>query len=291
MTSMQREPKENDRYSIRAVSRALDVLEAFSAEAPALSLMEVSERVGLNPSTTFRLLATLESRGYVEHDEATGRYRVGVAVLRPTSTFLAHLNVRERVYPFLVDLRDSTRETVHLTVLDPRTMEVIYLEKLEGLQPIGLMSSRVGGRSPAYCTAVGKALLAYQEPDVVRSFFSKNGMRHFTPNTITSVHALMDELARVRECGYALDNAEHEEDVMCVAVPLWNHLHREVAAVSVSGPVERLTRAIRDNALIQHVLTVGRLASRRLGAPPHKEEVPLRRPASESARRSEVEAL
>lgn len=288
---MQTESTENERYHVRAVLRALDVLEAFSTETPALSLMEISERVGLNPSTTFRLLATLESRGYVEHDEATGRYRVGAAVLRPTSTFLAHLNVRERVYPFLVDLRDTSRETVHLTVLDPRTMEVIYLEKLEGLQPIGLMSSRVGGRSPAYCTAVGKALLACQEPDVVRSFFSRNGMNRFTANTITTVDALMAELESVRERGYALDNAEHEEDVMCVAVPLWNHLRMAVAAVSVSGPVERLTRAIRDGALIQHVLTVGRLASRQLGAPVEGEEMPFRRPAPESARRSEVEAL
>ncbi len=265
---METELTDNERYHVRAVLRALDVLEAFSADNPALSLMEVSERVGLNPSTTFRLLATLQSRGYVEHDEATGRYRVGVAVLRPTSTFLAHLNVRERVYPFLVDLRDATRETVHLTVLDPRTMEVIYLEKLEGLQPIGLMSSRVGGRSPAYCTAVGKALLAHQDPAVVRAFFSKSGLKRFTPNTITTVDALLAELEQVRERGYALDNAEHEEDVMCVAIPLWNHLQTAVAAISVSGPVDRMTRAIRDDGLVERVLAVGKMASRQLGAVP-----------------------
>lgn len=278
MRPMQTESTDNERYHVRAVLRALDVLEAFSTDDPALSLMEVSERVGLNPSTTFRLLATLQSRGYVEHDEATGRYRVGVAVLRPTSTFLAHLNVRERVYPFLVDLRDASRETVHLTVLDPRTMEVIYLEKLEGLQPIGLMSSRVGGRSPAYCTAVGKALLAYQDPAVVRAFFTRNGMRRFTANTITTVDALMGELESVRERGYALDNAEHEDDVMCVAIPLWNHLRMAVAAISVSGPVDRMTRAIRDDGLVERVLAVGKMASRQLGAAP----------ASESARRSGV---
>lgn len=273
---MQTEPAENERYHVRAVLRALDVLEAFSTENPALSLMEVSERVGLNPSTTFRLLATLQSRGYVEHDEATGRYRVGVAVLRPTSTFLAHLNVRERVYPFLVDLRDATRETVHLTVLDPRTMEVIYLEKLEGLQPIGLMSSRVGGRSPAYCTAVGKALLAYQDPAAVRAFFSRSGLKRFTANTITSVDALLDELGQVRERGYALDNAEHEEDVMCVAIPLWNHLQAAVAAISVSGPVDRMTRAIRDDGLVERVLMVGKMASRQLGAAPGGESAQQR---------------
>jgi len=273
---MQSKSAENERYHIRAVLRALDVLEAFSTDEPALSLMEVSDRIGLNPSTTFRLLATLESRGYVEQDETTGRYRVGVSILKPTSTFLAHLNVRERVYPFLVELRDASRETVHLTVLDPRMMEVIYLEKLEGLQPIGLMSSRVGGRSPAYCTAVGKALLAYQDPGVVRGFFSKNGMRRFTANTITTVDALMEELERVRERGYALDNAEHEEDVMCVAIPLWNHVGAVAAAISVSGPVERITRAIREDGLVERVLSVGKRASRQLGALPSGEAMPGR---------------
>jgi DNA-binding IclR family transcriptional regulator len=265
--------KDTERYHIRATLRALDVLESFSAERPTLSLTEVGQAIGLNASTTFRLLATLESRGYVEQDASTGRYRVGVAVLGPTSTFLAHLNVRERVYPFLAELRDKCRETVHLTVLDHRLMEVIYLEKLEGLQPIGLMSSRVGGRSPAYCTAVGKALLAFQDLSTVRSFFSKNGMQRFTANTITSVEELAKELRSVGAQGYAIDNAEHEDDVMCVAVPLWNHQDAAVAAISVSGPVERMSRAIGDGHLIQDLLQVGRSASRQLGHPVSENRV------------------
>jgi DNA-binding IclR family transcriptional regulator len=266
---MERRPgNKSARYHVRAILRALDVLEAFSPARPTLSLTDVSEAIGLNPSTTFRLLATLESRGYVEHDAATGRYRVGVSILNPTSTFLAHLNVRERVYPYLVDLRDETRETVHLTVLDQRTMEVIYLEKLEGLQPIGLMSSRVGGRSPAYCTAVGKALLAGHDAAAIESFFARNGMAQFTARTITTVDALMTELDAVRRRGYAIDNAEHEDDVMCVAVPLRNHLNAAVAAISVSGPVERISRAIHEGGLVERTVEVGNLASRQLGYQP-----------------------
>jgi DNA-binding IclR family transcriptional regulator len=259
------ENKETARYHIRAIARALDVVEAFSPERPTLSMTEISEVVGLNASTTFRLLATLQSRGYVEQDPGTGRYRIGAAILKPSTTFLAHLNVRERLYPYLVQLRDESRETVHLTILDHRSMEVIYLEKLEGLQPIGLMSSRVGGRSPVYCTAVGKALLAHQDPADVRSFFSRNGLVRYTPNTITSVDALMLELNSIRQQGYALDNAEHEDDVMCVAVPVWDHRHAAIAAISVSGPVERISRVIRDGALVPRMLEVSHLASRQLG--------------------------
>jgi len=257
--------KETARYHIRAISRALDVLEAFAPDRPTLSLTEVSEIVGLNASTTFRLLATLQSRGYVEQDPATGWYRIGVACLRPGSTFLAHLNVRERIYPFLVQLRDLTRETVHLAILDRRSMEVIYLEKLEGLQPIGLMGSRVGGRSPAHCTGVGKALLAHEDPVVVRDFFAKKGIVRYTPNTIASVEDLIRELDSVRQKGYAIDNAEHEVDVMCVAVPIRNHLDRAVAAVSVSGPEGRISQAVEQADLVRLVVDTGASASRHLG--------------------------
>ncbi len=259
--------KETERYHVRAILRALDALEALSKEQSSLSLVEISQAIGLNASTSFRVLATLASRGYVEQESATGRYRIGAAILKPAGTFLAQLNIRERVYPFLVQLRDESREAVHLTMLDTRTMQVIYLEKLEGLLPIGLMSSRVGGRSPAYCTAVGKILLAYQDPDAVQTFFARETMTRFTPNTITSLKALLQELGAIRARGYAIDDAEHEDDVACIAVPLWDHRNEPVAAISVSGPVERMTRAMQEGKLIARILDASCLASRQLGWP------------------------
>lgn len=255
----------HDRYHIRAILRALDVFEAFSPDHPTLSLMEVSETVGLNSSTTYRILATLCSRGYIEQEPDTGRYRIGVAILRPTNTFMSRLSLRERVYPLLVQLRDETRETVHLSILDDHTMEVIYLEKLEGLQPIGLMSSRTGGRSPAHCTGVGKVLLAYHNPDRVREFAARRGLQRFTIRTNTDVERLMQELCVIRQRGYAIDNAEHEEDVMCIAVPLFNHHSDVVAAMSVSGPVERISQALEDPRFVARVLELGDLASQRMG--------------------------
>ena len=259
------EVRETERYHIRAILRALDVLEAFTPSRPTLSLTEVSEIIGLNASTTFRLLITLQNRGYIEQDPTTGRYRIGVASLKPSSTFLAHLNVRERVYPFLVQLRDETRETVHLTILDHLTMQVIYLEKLEGLQPIGLMSSRVGGRCPAHCTGVGKALLAYYDQSAVEAFFANAGLQRYTPNTITTIDGLMRELEIIRRRGYSVDNAEHEPGVMCVAVPIRDHLGVVVAALSVSGPSERISQVIENGGLIERTLRAGRSASQQLG--------------------------
>ncbi len=255
----------SERYHVRAILRALDVLAAFTSGQPTLSLMEVSAAVGLNASTTFRVLATLQSRGYVEQDAATGRYRIGVACLSPCSVFLSHLNLQERIRPLLVQLRDATRETVHLSILDHHTMEVIYLEKLEGLEPVGPMRSRIGGRAEAHCTGVGKILLAHHDPEAVRAFFGEHGITRHTPRTVPTLAALMEELAAARQRGYALDNAEHEEGVMCVAVPVWNHLNRVQAAVSVSGTVERMSRAVRGGALVQQALQTGHDASRQLG--------------------------
>lgn len=265
MAKPAQESQGNARYHVRAILRALDVLEAFTSERPTLSLAEASEAVALNAGTTFRVLATLRSRRYVEHDGATGRYRLGVACLNPSSTFLAQLSIRERVYPFLERLRDETRETVHLSILDPHTMEVIYLEKLEGLEPIGPMRSRVGGRAPAHCTGVGKILLAYSDREAVDAFFAKSAIVRHTPNTVASLEALVQELDRARQRGYAIDNAEHEDGVMCVAVPIWDHLNRVQAAVSVSGTVERISQAVRQGDLVQKVLEVSIGASEQLG--------------------------
>ena len=119
-------------------------------------------RSDLSTSTTFRLLSTLVRHRYVERDEQTNRYSLGLACLELARSYYLGNEVRRAALPELDKLRNETRETVHLAVLDE--MEIVYIEKLEGLQPIGLMGSRVGGRSPAYCTGVGKALLAHRVP-------------------------------------------------------------------------------------------------------------------------------
>lgn len=268
MTSVattRRNGRESERYHIRAILRALDVMEAFSAKQPTMSLRQISESVGLTASTTFRLLTTLSSRGYVEQEAGSGQYRIGVNILRPAGSFIAHLSLRERIYPLLVQLRDECRETVHLTILDRATMEVVYLERLDGLQPIGLMTSSIGGRAPSYCTGVGKALLAWEDPEEIRSFFMEQGLLAYTGHTLSAIETLLDDLDRVRRRGYAVDNCEHEEEVMCLAVPVWNHLNLVTAAISVSGPAERMSRANDDAEFVKRVLQIGAQASREMG--------------------------
>ncbi|MGD9144298.1 MAG: IclR family transcriptional regulator [Anaerolineae bacterium] len=257
----------DNRYRIRAVERALELMEAFSIEEPELSLKQLSGRLELNASTVFRLLATLQARGYVEHSRENGRYRLGPACLGPSSVYLAQADMRRRLTPLLVTLRDDCRETVHLATLDRKLMEVIYLEKLEGLLPIGLMGSRVGGRSPAYCTGLGKAMLAHEPPEAAEAFYQARGLPAHTPQTITAWDVLSYELAEIRRRGYALDNTEHEPDVKCVAAPVWNHRREVAGAISVAGPAERIEKLIAEKTLIDTVKVVAARASELMGCP------------------------
>ena len=249
------------------MERALDLLATFSTAEPELTLTELTSRLNLSASTTYRLLVTLENRRYVEHNHQTGGYALGVACLDLGTVFLSQLDFRDRVLPLLESLREECRETVHLAVLDRNQMEVIYLEKLEGLLPIGMMGSRVGGRAPAHCTGLGKCLLAYLPESVVRDFYSTKGVRAYTANTITDLGELLLDMGRIRERGYAVDDVEHEPDVKCLAAPVWNHREAVVGAISVSGPEQRMDHLIAESNLVEKLRATAHEASGRMGYP------------------------
>jgi DNA-binding IclR family transcriptional regulator len=255
------EQKEN-RYNIRAVDRAVRILSVLSDGKPR-TLTELSEEIGINSSTTFRLLATLAYNSYVERDGQSGAYRPGLACLELARAYHESNDIRQAALPALETLRDDTKETVHLAVLDK--MEVVYVEKLHGLHAIGLMSSRVGGRSPAYCTGVGKVLLAYISPELIRSHFEQVGLHRYSETTIQSLDELIDHLESVRRQGYAFDRGEHEPEVRCVAAPIFDMAGTAVAAISVSGPAGRMEPLEAKLELVNKTRETARSISARLG--------------------------
>ena len=222
---------------VRTVDRALTILKLFIDCDSALSLTEISRKGQLNQSTAYRLLGTLVKDGFVEQSPQTGKYRLGVATLALGDAFLRQNDLCQRAHEPLVQLRNSCGETVHLAILEGS--EVVYLDKLPGLHPIGLMSSRVGGRSPAHCTGVGKVLLAYKPNEVIILSNISENFKSFTPHTITTQQTLSEELRMIRLNGYGVDNEEHEIGVACIAGPIFDH-RGILAAFSVSGPVERI---------------------------------------------------
>ena len=234
------------RYNIRVLDRAISILELLSDGQPR-STGEISEGIGLSLSTTFRLLSTLSYYNYVKRDERTSEYQLGLACLELARAYQDSNDLRQIALPELEILRDDIKETIHLCVMD--NMEIVYLEKFPGLHAIGIMSSRVGGRAPSYCTGVGKVLLAYQNPKQVSEHFRGQKLIRFTETTLTSLEDLMAELDAIYQQGYALDRGEHEHEVRCVAAPIFDISGEAVAALSISGPSARLD-PLEDNVEI-----------------------------------------
>lgn len=250
------------RYNIRVLDRAVSVLKTLSDGRPR-TLTELSRELEINSSTTFRLLAALRSHNLVQLEDSTGQYRLGLACLELSKAYHIGDEIRQAALPEMEVLRDETKETVHLGVLDD--MEIVYLEKLEGLHAIGLMSSRVGRRAPAYCTGLGKALMAYSPPGYIQDNLAHLDLKKFTDTTITNKKDFIDHLELVRARGYALDLGEHEYEVRCVAAPIFDQYGETVAAISVSGPRDRMDPIEKNNTLIERTLLAANNISAHLG--------------------------
>lgn len=221
--------------SIRAVERALDVLMCFTSQTPELTMTQISEMVGINKSTVHRLLATLEGKRFVERDSVTGIYRPGIRLLQMAFLTLEHNDLRRLATPFLHTLCDQHRENVNLSVLDDA--DVIYLTIIESPQRVKLAAAP-GQRLPAFCTASGKAILAFLPEENVRHIL-EFGMPRYTKNTITSLDAFFEDMSQTRQRGFAISEQEFEEGINAIAAPICNH---PIASISIAGPAYRLTR-------------------------------------------------
>lgn len=215
------------------------MLGALAEHGPDLNLPQISELLGLHKSTAHRLIMVLERHRLIEKNSVTGRYRLGLKLFELGTRAVAQLDLRERARPFLERVVAATGETVHLCIYD--NGEVVYLDKVEPARSVRLASS-VGRRSPAHCTAVGKAILAFLPESEVEAGIQKHGLRQLTRNSLGSLMEVKADLARVRKRGYSVDNEENEEGVCCVGAVVRNYSGEPVAAISASGPSFRLTR-------------------------------------------------
>jgi len=226
-------------YQIQVLDRALALLEALAEHGPDLNLPQISEFLGLHKSTAHRLIMVLERHRLIEKNSVTGRYRLGLKLFEFGTRAVSQLDLRERARPFLERVVAATGETVHLCIYD--NGEVVYLDKVEPARSVRLASS-VGRRSPAHCTAVGKAILAFLPESEVEAGVQRHGLRQLTRNSLGSLMEVKADLARVRKRGYSVDNEENEEGVCCVGAVVRNYSGEPVAAISASGPSFRLTR-------------------------------------------------
>jgi DNA-binding IclR family transcriptional regulator len=250
-----------DRYTVEAVVRALDLLEAFQG-GEELTLTEIAERVGLNKSRVFRLLHSLAVRGYVERSADGIRYTLGVKLIERAAC--VRRDLRQLALPFMQRLHAQFNETVNLAILDRG--EVLYIEMLESSHPFR-MAAAVGSRSPWHSTALGKAMVAYLPEEERRPLLQAERLVRLTERTLTDRERLARELERVRRQGYAVDEGETERGAACIGAPILNREGRPVAALSLSGPVERIL-VKRQEIAVALVATCQEL-SRRMGFHEH----------------------
>jgi DNA-binding IclR family transcriptional regulator len=229
----------NSPYRLQVVDRALALLDALGAQQEDSSLAELSIALKLHKSTVHRLIRVLERHRLIDKNPATGRYHLGLKLFELGSKAIAALDFREHARPYLARVLRETEETVNLCILDAG--QVLYIEKMESQRNLR-MSSSVGHRFPAYCTALGKAILAELPDSEVDAILKQSGMKKKTPNTITSPAALKLELQAIRARGYAIDDEENEEGARCVGAAIRDHQGRVVGALSVSGPAFRVNR-------------------------------------------------
>lgn len=243
---------------VRALERGLALLEALG-RAPKSSLAELAQGANLAPSTAFRLLDTLQKRGFAAQCQQTGQYQLGLRAFEVGSAFLPRLQLNDVALPVMRELMQAFGETVNLAVADQA--DAVYVAQVEGEQMLR-MFTRLGARTPAYCSGVGKVLLAWLPTDTVRAVLGDGPWPASTKRTLTTFKALERELKQVRRQGYAVDNEEREVGVRCVAVPIADTRGAVVAALSVSAPTVRLPEE-RLGGMLPTLIDAGRRVSER----------------------------
>src|ERR1700746_1264319 len=257
---------------VGVISKVLRILEALQGSSGGLPLKAICDRTGIHKSTAHRFLKHLERERYLIRTEA-GAYLIGprLSQLSPRGNQEATLQAVAR--PILWELWKSTQETVNLAVLDQGT--VLYVDVIESPHEFRL-SSRVGTRRSVHVTALGKALAAFLPAELRESILGSLGFQPATPKTIGNLVQFRQELEKIRRQGYAVDDEEAVQGARCVSAPILNSVGTPVAAVSVSGPVTRVTPSL-VSALAGAVTSAAHAISDTMGFSQHEPKANLKR--------------
>ncbi len=229
---------------IQSIDRALQVLELFSLEKPEWGVTEISKVLNIYKSNVHNILSTFAEKGFVKKDSKTDKYKLGIKFFELGSVVIQNMDLRRIAHTYIEKLSKEFNETVHLGVLDEG--RVISIEREESNK--GLCSRiEIGRRAPLYCTAVGKAIMAYLSENEINLIIKEKELEKYTENTITTKEGLENEFKKIRKQGYAVDNMEHEEGVRCVASSIRDYSGGVIASMSVSGPAFRINE---DNMFV-----------------------------------------
>ena len=240
--------EDRQRGGVQSLGRAFSILEEVARNRDGISLAELSKRVGLHNSTTFHLVKTIVSLGYIRQDRDSKKYRVGRPLFALAASSLDEIEMVSLATPILEDLSQQTGESAHFAVRMGDSIVVIARTSGPGAFQL---ADRVGVVRPANCTALGKVILAALRPDQLDRFIKRTEFKASTPKSITDPKALLQEIEDVRRNGIAFDDGEFDPEVRCLAVPVKDFTGQVIGALGISGPIWRLSiQALQTRAKI-----------------------------------------
>lgn len=246
---------------VRSLTRALSILKHLAASGDGMSLTELSEAAQLPPSTTHRLLTTLEAERFVRPDQQGGLWRIGVAAFFVGSSFARSRDTLTLVRPYLRRLMEMTGETANLFVESDG--EAVCIGQIESRHAMRALTG-IGGRVMMHTSAAGKVLLANMDANRRDMLLRQFKLSRITDKSIVDERILMAALEKIRSQGYAVDDEEHALGLRCISAPVFNEFGEAIAAMSVSGPTARIPDD-RMKALGEAVSTASREATRDFG--------------------------
>lgn len=251
--------EKDDKYLMSSVNNTLKVLDLLSVNIE-MGVTEIANSIGLSKSSIFRILYTLEKNEFV-FKTSNLKYRLGIKLAYYGSIVTENLNIINLIRPFLQELRDTHNETAHLGILDD-DLNIIFMAKELSSSTIQ-MTSKVGHKLPFYISAMGKILVANQMDNHLLEILREYNYIKYTNNTITKYDEIVEMLNTIREHNYSIDEEESEEGLTCIAVPIRDFTGRVIAAISISGPTQRINR--NRDSLINDLKLTGEKASYSMG--------------------------
>jgi DNA-binding IclR family transcriptional regulator len=240
--------KTDDRYTVPALARGLQLLTQFNREERELSGAELSRRLGLPRASVFRMLFTLEQSGFLERAEDGVSYRLGLAVLRLGFEFLASMELTELGRPVIEELRDRCGYSAHIVVRDAR--DVVFIAKVAGRSAL-FQSIQVGARLPAHATVLGRLLLADLDMKGLRQLYPEEPLHAYTPRTPTTLKQLKGLIDEERARGYGVSMGGFETGISTIAAPVFNDRGAVAAAVSISVPAQHIDDSVLPGLVAQ----------------------------------------
>ena len=251
----------NEDSGTQSITRALAVLEAFPKYGPEIGLSELSRKLNLNKTTTYRMVKALETKGYISYSPVGRKYRLGVKVFELGAYFQSKLDIRSFALPYLKNLTEETKEASFLCVRNGN--DAVCIERVETRNKDEYFALRVGGRQPLHCGAASRALLLEMSDKEIETYSNETGLPALTPNTITTLSELKNDIELTRKQGYVYSNEDVTIGIVALGVPIRDYSGKIVAAISISGIAKLFRQNI--NELSDQIMRTGSLISAHMG--------------------------